>query len=273
MKYAIPLVIGIMIQSVFAGAQKIEIGTGYWIDGVVTHNGSTAKVQANEPRPLRQAVQSLSEEYGWTIDYEDPMYSDAEVIDRTDPAWVASHPGIRQRLVAGHSFESVFPEVAKTGDLATEKNNVLQKVVADYNRSGNPGQFTLVDEGAGRFAIVGQTNGKTQAILDTPVTVNIAGQNGSFALDAFSEALSASSGIKLTVLTYPLNLFVQTEFTTRADNQPAREVLRDLVDTTHRNIESMLLYDIDDKAYYLNLIAVVKAATDASGSKRLEVVH
>lgn len=273
MKYAIPLVISMMIQSTYSYGQKVEIGTSYWINGVVTHNGSIAKVTANEPRPLRQAVESLSEEYGWNIDYEDPVYSDAEAIDRTDPAWTASHPGVRQHLIAGHSFASVFPEVTKTGDTRAEKRQTLEKIVADYNKSGNPGQFMLIDEGANRFAIVGQTSGKMQTILDTPITLNVAAQNGSFALDAFAQALTTSSGIKVTVLTYPLNLFVQTLFTTGASNQPAREVLRDLVDATHRNIEWMLLYDIDDKAYYLNLIAVVKATADASGEKRIELVR
>ena len=133
---------------------------------------------------------------------------------------------------------------------------MLQKVVADFNKSGNPGQFTLVDEGAGRFAIVGQANGTSQTILDTPITVNIAQLNGSFALNAISEALTTSSGIKVIVTTYPLNLFVQTVFTTRASNQPAREALRDVVDATQRKIEWTLLYDMDDKAYYLNLRGV-----------------
>src|ERR1700675_3234621 len=113
----------------------------------------TRKVKSESPPPPPQAVESLSEEYGWVIDYEDPIYSDAETLDRTEPLWVASHPGGRQRLVAGHRFESEFPEVSKIGFSASEEKSVLQKVVADFNKSGNPGQFTLVDEGAGRFAI------------------------------------------------------------------------------------------------------------------------
>jgi len=273
MKYIVPLIVVIMMQSPLLHAQQVESGTGYWYDGIVTHKGSTAKVMSNEPRPLHQAVESLSGEYGWTVDYEDPVYSDAEVVDRTEPVWVASHPGVRQRLVAGHRFESEFPEVARIGSSVTEEKSVLQKVVADFNKSGNPGQFTLVDEGAGRFAIVGQANGPAQTILDTPISVNIVQLNGSFALDALSHALTASSGIKVIVLTYPLNLFVQTVFTTSAANQPSREVLRDMVDATKRKLRWTLLYDIDAKAYYLNLIGVVKATTDITGGKTIELVH
>lgn len=273
MKYTIPLILVIMMQLPLLRAQQIESGTGYWYDGIVTHKGSTAKVMSNEPRPLHRAVESLSEEYGWIVDYEDPVYSDAEAVERTEPLWVASHPGIRQRLVAGRRFESEFPEVAKIGSSVTEEKSVLQKVVADFNKSGNPGQFTLVDEGAGRFAIVGQANGTARTILDTPITVNIAQLNGSFALDAICQALTSSSGIKVIMATYPLNLFVQTVFTLRASNQPAREVLWNVVDATQQKVEWTLLYDIDDNAYYLNLRGVAKATANTPGGKSLELVH
>jgi hypothetical protein len=271
MKYTISWIAVIMIQSTLFHAQRVESGTGYWYDGVVTHNGSTAKVMSNEPRPLRQAVESLSQEYGWTVDYEDPVYSNDEAVERTDPLWAASHPGVRQRLVAGHRFESEFPEAADMSS-ATEEKGVLQKIVADFNKSGNPGQFAVVDEESRRFAIVGQANGATKTILDTPITLNIVQRNGSFALDSLSEALTISSGTKVVVAAYPLNLFVQTMYTINAANQPAREVLLDMVDATHRKIEWTLLYDIDDKAYYLNLIGVVKAKPDMAGGKMFELV-
>ncbi len=147
MKYAIPLIVIMMIQTPLLHAQRVENASGYWDDGIVMHNGNTTKVMANDPRPLQRAVESLSEEYGWLVDYEDPIYSDFEAVDRTDPRWVASHPGVRRRLVGGHKFESEFPEIPKTGLSTTGEKSALEKVVADFNKSGNPGQFMLVDEG------------------------------------------------------------------------------------------------------------------------------
>jgi hypothetical protein len=41
---------------------------------VIQHNGNTGTLTANFPRPLAQAVEAISQEYGWTIDYEDPPY-------------------------------------------------------------------------------------------------------------------------------------------------------------------------------------------------------
>jgi hypothetical protein len=274
MKYTISLIVIIVLQPLLLHAQRVESGTGYWYDGIVTHKGGIARVISNEPRPLRQAVESLSKEYGWIVDYEDPVYSDAEAVDRKmDPVWVASHPGVRQRLVAGRSFESEFPEDAKIGSSVTEEKSVLQKVVSDYNKSGNPGQFTLVDEGGGRFAIVGQANGTAQTIFDTPITVNIDQLNVSFALDAICQALTSASGANVILLKYPLNLAVQTIVSTRASNQPAREVLRTVADAGRRKLEWTLLYDVDDKTYGLNLDPVVKATASITGGKTPELGH
>ena len=41
---------------------------------VVQHNGTGATLTANDPRPLMQAVEAISQEYGWIVDFEDPLY-------------------------------------------------------------------------------------------------------------------------------------------------------------------------------------------------------
>jgi hypothetical protein len=40
----------------------------------VEHSANSATVVANNPRPLWMAVVALRHEYGWLIDYEDPIY-------------------------------------------------------------------------------------------------------------------------------------------------------------------------------------------------------
>jgi len=65
-----------------------------------------ALVVANDPRPL-QRREGLSEEYGWTIDYEDPPFgADSEVADDTSPEWRLHHPnGPAARIPAGGAFQ------------------------------------------------------------------------------------------------------------------------------------------------------------------------
>jgi hypothetical protein len=249
-------------------AGLIEPATGYWYEGVVTHRQGTATVASNEPRPLRQAVEALAEEYGWAVDYEDPAYSANEGVERTDPEFVASHPGQKQHLVGGHQFRSDFPENAHTRSSSGEEQAVLQKVIADYNSSGNPGKFNVLDEGGGRFAVVGTTVGPSQTpvgVMDLPITVDSKSTNGAWALNKICESLTASSGTPVRLLQYRLNAFVQTQIALRVENQPARDVLRTVLAQASQKLVWSLLYDIDDKTYYLNLTPVFKVKGGNAG--------
>jgi hypothetical protein len=265
------LILVVAIQAAPVHAQHTEPGTGYWYEGVVTHGQGKATVESNEPRPLQEAMEALAKEYGWTIDYEDPAYSADEGVERTDPKFVASHPGEKHHLVGGHRFESEFPENPNTGASVSEEKVALQKVIADYDNSRNPGKFSLLAEGGGRFAVVGTTGGAGQTpigVLDSPITVDIKNTNGSWALDKICNSLTASSGVQVRVLQYPLNVFVQTQITLHAENKPARDVLRAVLARTSQKLTWSLLYDIDDKTYYLNLIPVVKVNTGPAGQIR-----
>lgn len=265
------LILVVTYQSALVHAQRTDAATGYWYEGVVTHEQGKATVASNEPRPLRQAVEALAEEYGWTVDYEDPAYSADEGLERTDPKFVASHPGERQHLIGGHRFESEFAENANTGASVSEERAVLQKVIADYDSSGNPGKFSLRDEGGGRFAVVGATSGASEiptGVLDSPITVESKTTNGAWALEKICSSLSASSRVQVRLLQYPLNTFVHMQLTLHAENEPARDVLRSVLSHASQKLIWSLLYDIDDKTYYLNLIPVVKVNIAPTGQIR-----
>ena len=79
--------------------------------GAIQHHETTATLTANFPGPLVQAIEAISQEYGWTIDFEDPHYiSHFDLVDATDPTWRASHPNEKGALrVAGGFFQSTFP--------------------------------------------------------------------------------------------------------------------------------------------------------------------
>jgi hypothetical protein len=53
--------------------------------GIVQHNQNDGTLTANDPRPLMQAIATISQEYGWTVDFEDPPYrSHFDLVDDTD---------------------------------------------------------------------------------------------------------------------------------------------------------------------------------------------
>jgi hypothetical protein len=255
-------ILALILVVAVQAAQHTEPGTGYWYEGVVTHGQGKATVKSNDPRPLRQAMEALAKEYGWTVDYEDPAYSEGDGLERTDPAFLASHPGEKQHLVGGHRFESELPENPNAS--VSEEKAALQKVIADYDNSGNPGKFSLLDEGGERFAVVGTTGGTGQTpsgVLDSPITVDSKNTNGAWALDKICGDVTASSGAQVRLLQYPMNVFVHTQITLHAENKPARDVLRAVLAQTSQKLTWSLLYDIDDKTYYLNVIPVVKVNT------------
>ena len=56
--------------------------------------------------------------------------------------------------VSGGLFQSNFPEPSNISSNSAEEQ-VLQKLVSDYNASGNPGRFVVRKEAEGRYAVVG----------------------------------------------------------------------------------------------------------------------
>jgi len=272
----LPIALAVAVQPALLHAQRLEPGTGYWYEGIVTHERGAATVASNEPRPLRQAVEALAEEYGWTVDYEDPIYTVADGLERTEAGFVASHPGIKQHLVAGHRFHSEYPEDTATRTSPAEEKAVLQKVIADYNKSANPGKFRLLDEGGGRFAVVGAVRGSTAAqtaILDSPITVDVKETNGSWAMSKICDGLTAASGAKFQLAQYPLNVLVRTQVSLHTENESARDVLRAVLARAPQKLMWSVLYDIDDEAYYLNLIPVVEAGIAPTGERTRKWAH
>jgi hypothetical protein len=142
----------------------------------IEHTSSSGHVSANYSRPLFQTAETVIREYGWVVDYEDPPYfSTFDLTDDTDPRWRASHPNSKGVVrVAGSAFQSTFPE--PVGE--TTKEQVLEKIISDYNSSGNPGKFALRKEGENRYAVIGvavkDDAGKDKdapVLLDTLITV------------------------------------------------------------------------------------------------------
>jgi len=153
---------------------------------------------------------------------------------------------------------------------------VLRKVVAAYNRSGNPGKFTLRAEGEGRYSVVG-TSVKNQSrqdqnvppILDTPISLPAQQRNGEETVKAILTQLSAKTGMTMGIGSYSMNVLFQSQVTVGGENVTARSLLLKTFDATKRPLIWSLLYDADAKIYFLNLSVASRATRDTYGRKRL----
>jgi hypothetical protein len=256
--------------------------------GVIQHQGSTATAKANFPRPLMQAVEAISQEYGWTVDFEDPPYrSQFDLVDCTDPGWRANHPNEKGATrVSGGLFQSSFPEPATLPDGAEER--VLQKLVSDYNASGNPGKFVVRKEADGRYAVIGisrkDDTGKDEsvnALLETPISIPVQQRDATATLNLIVDTLSATTGVKVKLGTIGLSSdpLHDLELSIGGSNVPARTLLLQVLEgaSNGKFFRGILvwnfLFDSDTNAYWLRLRTATKAETDGYGGQVVRFIE
>jgi hypothetical protein len=248
----------------------------------VHHRADSATLSANDARPLAQALTALSEEYAWTIDFEDPPYdSKHDLVDDTAAEWRAAHPKEKGvTIISGGTFQTRFPETAGATFSAAQEEHALDIVVSDYNKSGNPGRFSLMSEGHGRFAVIGShvrdDSGQEQpmpSILDTPITVPTETRDGLRTISAIREALTSKSQTRVEPGVMPLNVLVRTEVTVGGQNVPARTLLLQTLSLIKTKLYWLLPYDNDVKTYAFNLLPLRKATYDASGKRTTDFVR
>lgn len=224
----------------------------------IEQKGGNVAVLANDPRPLDQALKAIREQYGWLVDYEDPPYGPHDLVDDTDPRWRAEHPDAKGvTRVAGGIFTTDFQS---GGDSPPDQERVLNQVVTDYAKSGNPGVFILKKESANRYAVVGvgtrDGNGNTtqgSSILDNQIVLPLQERTVGDALQLILGAVSATSGYKVVLGSAPTNLILQTNVKLGGGQRSARELLAELATTTRFPMVWRLLYDADVGWYFMNL--------------------
>ncbi|MGC1484707.1 MAG: hypothetical protein WA789_13010 [Candidatus Acidiferrum sp.] len=254
---------------------------------VIQHTGVSETLTADFPRPLSQAIETISQEYGWIVDFEDPHYiSHFDLVDCTDPTWRASHPNEKGALrVSGGFFQSNFPEPS-TISAGDPEEQVLQKLVADYNASGNPGKFVVRTEAEGRYAIIGVSrkdeNGRDEAVnapLDTPISFPVQQRDARATLNLIVDSVTANSGVKvyLGMTGLSSNPLQEATVTIGGSNVPARTLLMQALDGVSSEsphfrgiFEWESLFNADMNAYYLNLRSATKSVTDSNGRKTIQ---
>lgn len=244
----------------------------------VQHLGSSARVFASEARPLNQAVTALVEEYGWAIDFEDPPYaSKFDIVDNATPQWRAAHPDSKAGMIpAGGAFQTEYPEKPNTATSLAEERMVLNKVVADYNQSGNPGKFTVREEGNGRFAIVGEyvrdNEGKDKKlipILDTPIYLPRSTRSAVNTIELILRELSAKTGINAVPGGMPTNPR-HPIVTVGGEEAPARNLLIEALSGYRATLVWLFLYDTQSETYAFSLQGALPAPKNELEQRTME---
>jgi hypothetical protein len=274
-KLAVLMVLGLFVAFCNAATQQRPPVRSH---ADVQHLGNSARVLASESRPLNQAVTALVEEYGWAVDFEDPPYaSKFDIIDNATPQWRAAHPDSKAGMIpAGGAFQTEYPEKPNTATSLTEERMVLNKVVADYNNSGNPGKFTVREEGNGRFAIVGEyirddqgKDKKTIPILDTPIYLPRATRSAVNTIELIFQELSAKTGVKAGPGGMPSNPR-HPIVTVGGEEAPARKLLIEALSGYRVTLVWVFLYDTQSDTYAFSLQGALPAPKNELERKTME---
>jgi hypothetical protein len=208
--------------------------------------GSWLQITANDPRPLDNVLGALEHQHGWHINYEDPQYRTADIVDDTAPSWLQEHPnGPHAYVVAGGAF---YAKIAVDENFPHDPMQVLPGLVDAYNRSGNPGRFALHRVNHESFDIVptAAADGPQTPLLDTVMDLDTTNSVSAYSsLQAFCQELTLRSGQSIELFlvnptsqgTGKINLHVQ--------KQPAREILRQMLGQVNSTTSWWLLYDPD----------------------------
>lgn len=252
----------------------------FWSRATVAEPDRSIVVRANDPRPLDQAIIAIRQKYGWIVDYEDPPYGFNELVDDTDPNWRKAHPeanGVTR--VAGGLFTTTFDLGIDMSSGSPDEERALDKIVADYEASANPGRFMLKRESSGRFSVVGvgirDSNGSEKSvtpILDDRISLPLQERTVSDTIQLILQAVSENSEYKVVVGSAPLNLALQTRTKVGGDNVPARQLLTKAASATRFPLVWALLYDADMHCYFINFEVAMEAAGDVSGTPRLKPI-
>jgi hypothetical protein len=229
----------------------------YLAEPKIKETESWLEITANDPRPLDNVLGALEHQHGWHINYEDPRYGKADIVDATAPSWLKGHPnGPRAYGVAGGAF---YVKIAVDGYFPDDPMQILPPLVEAYNRSGNPGRFELRRVNHESFDIVptAAADGPQTPLLDTVMSFDATdADRAAVTLRRFCEELSRRSGQAVVFGGFGSpseNRLDQARIKQHSQNQPAREIMREM----YRQVGSTdcwrLLYDPDSNKFWLRM--------------------
>jgi hypothetical protein len=206
----------------------------------------TSTISVNDPRPLAQVIEELEKRYGWVITYEDPAFfypSDIEDVTlsvrrdgRTEP---------RVLVPRGGPFNFQYPVSA--GNSAQDQSATLAKLVQDYNRSGHPGVFRVIQTGTVFHVVPLETrnaNGQfvpRRSLLDVNISIADRERTALEMLREITNAVSQLGGAKVGVGTVPLNAMILTRVQDGTAGESARTVLLRTLEAVHPKLSWRLL--------------------------------
>jgi hypothetical protein len=251
------LLIGVALSYCQNGSKPPE----YKDHAIMSTSDNILTISASDPRPLLQAIDALSRYYGLTIDYEDPPYTwHGDLRDMTSPVWRSEHP--REPGVMGVAGGEFIAHVSLIRDNkhVVSARSYVEKVVSEYNKSGNPGRFTVYEEGPNAIAVVGTSeknaNGNitdVSPVLDTKVNIPREERSLGDALSAILGQVTQTSGTVVELSSGPAMLLLRSRVKVGGNGVAAITLIRSALDDTGTELHWTCLYEPTLGKYHFNV--------------------
>jgi hypothetical protein len=232
----------------------------------IVRSGDSYTIEAGGARPLAQAIDALARDFNWNVSYEDPPYGAAAVTGSGAGAGGGADAdagvGARRNAAAGTArvgaFSSTFIFSGATPP-AVQREDILQRVVTDYNASKNEGGFRLLALAGGRYAIVGDaTRDASGAAVDaSPVLdakISVADENRRMyeTLDLVAASVKEKTGATIRLSGDSAAFLQQNYAEVGCDGCKARDAMVKML-AAHPAVTWRLNYDGGAKVYVLSL--------------------
>jgi hypothetical protein len=227
----------------------------------ITQSSNQAHLTVSGARPLVTALDALQNQYGWSVNYEDPQYvAKSDLVESTDARYANAAAGTRPHVPNGGLFSMDFPLGDGSGP---DEATTLKSLIEAYNKTSNPGQFELRGQGT-RFDVVGVAARddlgklkKQSPPLDSVITLSPQESRAIDGVTFVCEQISKLTSLNLSVGVYPRNLFNRPLKIGTAEKLPARDALSKIfamaLPGKEKNVSWRLLYDPDLQTYVLNV--------------------
>jgi hypothetical protein len=258
----------------------------------IVHNNDgslTATVFAYDRSLLQYPILKINEEYGWGVNYEDaPTVNASELIDENADLRRLK-PGFHLELQDGLfpktvPFFSTFTELDRSH---ADKKTVLQKLIADYNSSPNPGKFRLARTAQNNDVVIGakykSESGREveyKPILDCPISLVISHSELHDALELVAEQVNKSCTNDLHAQLTAMFASDELPFGGLARdmsvtgtifgnfrNEAARDVIEDLLRQEWDTLYYSANYAPGINAYYLVIWHATRKAVGVEGNE------
>jgi hypothetical protein len=163
----------------------------------ITHSNGTATLSVlSYGRPLLNGLIAVREEYGWKLNLEQGLCFEP----RGAETFVTTFPENVTRLPGAYAVNQA-PVYVYAVPAATEED-ILNRIVSGYNKTGPACQYSVIRQGDGTFAVTTTAVRKSDGTYEpfTPLLdTNISIPDGVERLDAIGKALSATTGVHIAV--------------------------------------------------------------------------